>query len=152
MRMPLRILVTLCICGLLLLPALTIGPIETLDDYRFVSSEEMIGKTQLEVEQRIGAIHSTGQCFTVTSVKGKLTTFSGEEWVYRISYNNGEAALTLCFVKGYVVFEQAVLEIVGENGRQGKTLMEVLDHRLLRKIIDRELDRPEWVDPDSLGI
>ncbi len=152
MNIVIKALATLGLCGLLLLPASAIGDARLLDDHRFVTSEETFGKTKEEVEKEIGPAHSIGPCTVDTLIEKAPVTFVGEGWLYQVRFRAGGASLSICFIKGYSVSEQRFLGGMSEDGRESTVLSEVFDHRVLRKVIDGDPDRPDWVDPDAPNI
>jgi len=144
-----RILATLGLCGLMLLPVSALGDARILDDQRFVTAEETIGKTQEQVTKEIGPPMTTGKCSMNTSVEGQPVTFIGKGWFYKASFGNGGASLSICFIKGYSVSEQRFFAHMGEDGREATMLESVFDHRVLKNVIEGQPDRPRWVDPDG---
>ncbi len=147
-----RLLATVGLCVLLVLPASAIGDARLLDDHRFISSEETFGKTQEEVKKEIGPPESTGQCDMSTLIDGAPMFFIGEGWLYQARFTDGGESLSICFIKGYSVSEQRFSAHMGEDGQESTLLLQVFDHRVLRKVIDGDLERPSWVDPDGLDI
>ncbi len=144
-----RILATLGLCVLIAFPTSVLSDVQILDDQRFVTAEETIGKTQEEVEKEIGSPVSTGRCSMNTSVEGQSVTFIGEGWLYEASFSNGRTSLSICFIKGYSISEQRFLIHMGEDGRESAVLESVFDHRVLQNVLEGHPDRPRWVDPDG---
>jgi len=144
-----RLLATVGLCVLILLPASALSSAQILDDQRFITSEETFGKTQAEVKKEIGPPHSTEQCHMSTLVDGELMSFVGEGWLYQARFTDGGVSLSICFIKGYSVSEQRFSAHMDDNGQEATLLQQVFDHRVLRKVIDGEPDRPNWVDPDG---
>ncbi len=147
-----RLLATVGLCVLMLLPGAALGGTEILDDQRFVNMEDTFGKTPAEVKKQIGSPHTTGQCTMSTSIDGEPMSFIGKGWFYQIKFNNGGASLSICFIKGYSVSEQRFSVHTNDNGQEAILLLEIFDHHVLRKVLDGELERPSWVDPDGLSI
>ena len=143
------VLATIGLCALLLLPGTTLKGAQVLDDLRFINAEETIGKTFQEVSKAMGEPDNKGDCHMSTPVDGKIMTLSGEGWAYQHMHNNGYSRLSICFVQGLSVAELRTDGHIGKNGQQRMLIREVLDHKLMRNIIDGYPARPEWFDPNG---
>ena len=142
------ILATLGLCALLAaLPASALSDPRLLDDTRFITSEELVGKTAEEVVKEIGPPARRETCVVSTPIGGQLVKTEGTGWLYRRIYERGLSQLFLCLVKDYVVAEQRSTVRIVKKGRDEKTFYELIDHRLLRNILDGDPERPEWIDP-----
>ena len=144
-----RLLATIGRCTLILLPGNYLRGAQILDDLRFVNAEETIGKTLEEVRKEIGEPNDKGACNMITPIEGKTVTLAGEGWAYRRIYSNESSFLSICFIQELSVAELRTDTQLGEEGQQRVITREILDHRLMRNIIDGQLDRPRWVDPDG---
>ncbi len=144
-----RLLATVVFCTLLLLPGATFSGAKILDDMRFINGEESIGKTQAQVLKELGEPANKGECHMSTPVDGESITLSGQGWAYRHQFNNGYSLLSICFVQGLSVAELRTDGTVGADRQQRVLTREIIDHRLMRNIIDGKPDRPAWVDPDG---
>ena len=143
-----RILATLGLCALLAsLPASAVSDPRLLDDTRFVTSEQLVGKTTGEVVKEIGSPGRRETCVVGTPIGGQLVKIEGKGWLYRKFYERGMSQLFLCIVKDYVVAEQRSNIRGGKDGRDEKTFYELIDHKLLRNVLDGDPERPKWVDP-----
>lgn len=143
-------LATLGLCALLvMLPASTLGGTPILDDERFLSIEETIGKTLGEVEKEVGPPAQKAECSVDTRVEGKPATFVGENWNYKLVWAGGASLLDICFIEGYAVAETRTNIQLTEDDRQLQTVLELVDHRKLRNVLDGEPDRPRWVAPNG---
>ncbi len=147
-----RLLATVGLCVLMLLPVSALSGGQILDDKRFITSEATIGKNPSEVKKEIGEPGGKGACSMSTLVNGQSVTKQGEGWSYRYIYDSGVSFLSICFIQGLVVAELRTDNKVGEDGRQYSIVREILDHRLLRNIIDGQPNRPDWADPEGPNI
>ncbi len=141
-----RLLATIGLFTILVLPGNILSSARALDDTRFMNSKETIGKTLEEVRKEIGEPDEKGPCAMVAHVEGKTLTILGEGWDYQHIFPNGSYRLSICFIQGLSVAELTASAQIGENMRSRIITREIVDHKLLRNIIDGEPDRPGWVD------
>ncbi len=141
-----RLLATIGLLTILVLPGNISSSARALDDTRFMGSKETIGKTLEEVRKEIGEPDEKGPCAMVAPVEDKIVTIPGEGWDYQYIFPNGSYRLSICFIQGLSAAELTASAQIGENMRSRIITREIIDHKLLRNIIDGQPDRPEWLD------